>query len=203
MNGSVTLLIDRVGLPGEDGETHQGIFDVAYLNSMPNIAIAMAKDNIEAKQLMDLSVNYDKPFAIRYPRGNTLKQDISNVEPLKFGSWKLENKGKDIAIISYGPVINELVDKYKDHDVINAIFQNPIDIDLLKTLLDKQIVIYDLYGTKEGFASLVIDTLNDLGYKKQVKCLCVPNIFINHDKISNQREALHLTPNDLDKIISD
>ena len=201
MNGPVTLLIDRVGLPGEDGETHQGIFDVAYLNSMPNIAIAMAKDNIEAKQLMDLSVNYDKPFAIRYPRGNTLKQDISNIEPIKLGEWKLENKGKDVAIISYGPVVNELVVKYKDYDVINAIFQNPIDVDMLKTLLDKQIIVYDLYGTKEGFASLVIDKLNELGYKKEVKCLCVPNTFINHDKISNQRETLHLSLSDLDKIL--
>ena len=82
-------------------------------------------------------------------------------------------------------------------------FQNPIDINLLKSLLDKQIIIYDLYGTKEGFASLVIDKLNELGYQKEVKCLCVPNAFINHDKISNQRESLHLTLNDLDKIISD
>ena len=201
LNGPVTMLIDRVGLPGEDGETHQGIFDVAYLNSIPNIAIAMAKDMKEAKALMDLSVSYDKPLAIRYPRGNTLKQDVSNVETIKFGSWKLENKGKGIAIISYGPVVNELIDKYKNYDVINAVFQNPIDIDVLKSLLDKQIVIYDLYGTKEGFASLVIDKLNELGYKKQVNCLCVPNAFINHDKISNQRETLHLTLNDLDKLL--
>ena len=203
MNGPVTMLIDRVGLPGEDGETHQGIFDVAYLNSMPNIAIAMAKDYKEAKALMDLSVDYDKPFAIRYPRGNTLKQDISNVGPIKLGEWKLENKGEETAIISYGPVVNELIAKYKDYDVINAIFQNPIDIDMLKTLLDKQIVIYDLYGTKEGFASLVIDKLNELDYKKEVKCLCVPNTFINHDRISNQRETLHLTLNDLDNLINE
>ena len=202
INGPVTMLIDRVGLPGEDGETHQGIFDVAYLLSMPNIAIAMAKDNKEAKQLMDLSINYDKPLAIRYPRGNTLKQDISNVEPIKLGEWKLENKGKDISIISYGPVINELIDKYHNYDIVNALFQNPIDINLLKSLLDKQIIVYDLYGTKEGFASLLIDKLNELGYKKTVKCLCVPNTFINHDKIANQREKLHLTLNDLDNLIN-
>ena len=162
----------------------------------------MAKDMKEAKTLMDLSVNYDKPFAIRYPRGNTLKQDISNIEPIKLGTWKLENKGKDIAIISYGPIVNELISKYKDYDVVNAIFQNPIDIDMLKSLLDKQIVIYDLYGTKEGFTSLVIDKLNELGYKKIVKCLCVPNTFINHDKISNQVNTLGLSINDLDKLLN-
>ena len=201
MNVPVTLLIDRVGLPGEDGETHEGIFDVAYLMSMPNIAICMAKDMNESKQLMDLSVNYEHPLAIRFPRGNTLKQSGGLSHPLHIGEWKLENVGGNIAIISYGPVINELKERYKDYDIVNAIFQNPIDINLLKSLLDKDIVIYDIYGTKEGFASLVIDTLNDLGYKKQVKCLCVPNDFISHDNIANQRNKLHLDLNSLDELI--
>ena len=201
MNVSVTMLIDRVGLPGEDGETHEGIFDVAYLMSMPNVAICMAKDMNEAKQLMDFSVNYPYPLAIRYPRGNTLKQDSNAPRSLSLGQWRLENVGSGTAIISYGPVINELKERYKGYDIVNAIFQKPIDINLLKSLLDKDIVIYDLYGTKEGFASLVIDTLNDLGYKKQVKCLCVPNDFISHDKIINQRNKLHLDLDSLDALI--
>ena len=201
MNVSVTMLIDRVGLPGEDGETHEGIFDVAYLMSMPNVAICMAKDMNEAKQLMDFSVNYPYPLAIRYPRGNTLKQDSNGPRSLSLGQWRLENVGSGAAIISYGPVINELKERYKGYDIVNAIFQKPIDINLLKSLLDKDIVIYDLYGTKEGFASLVIDTLNDLGYKKQVKCLCVPNDFISHDKIINQRNKLHLDLDSLDALI--
>ena len=201
MNVPVTMLIDRVGLPGEDGETHEGIFDVAYLMSMPNVAICMAKDMNEAKELMDFSVNYPYPLAIRYPRGNTLKQDSGAPHHLTLGQWKLENVGGNIAIISYGPVINELKERYKGYDIVNAIFQKPIDINLLKSLLDKDIVIYDIYGTKEGFASLVIDTLNDLGYKKQVKCLCVPNDFISHDNITNQRNKLHLDLNSLDELI--
>ena len=201
MNVPVTMLIDRVGLPGEDGETHEGIFDVAYLMSMPNVAICMAKDMNEAKQLMDFSVNYPYPLAIRYPRGNTLKQDSNGPRSLSLGQWRLENVGSGTAIISYGPVINELKERYKGYDVVNAIFQKPIDINLLKSLLDKDIVIYDIYGTKEGFASLVIDTLNDLGYQKQVKCLCVPNDFISHDKIINQRNKLHLDLDSLDALI--
>ena len=201
MNVPVTMLIDRVGLPGEDGETHEGIFDVAYLMSMPNVAICMAKDMNEAKQLMDFSVNYPYPLAIRYPRGNTLKQDNNSPRSLSLGQWRLENVGSGAAIISYGPVINELKERYKGYDIVNAIFQKPIDINLLKSLLDKDIVIYDIYGTKEGFASLVIDTLNDLGYKKQVKCLCVPNDFISHDNIANQRNKLHLDLDSLDALI--
>ena len=202
MNVPVTLLVDRVGLPGEDGETHEGIFDVAYLMSMPNVSIAMAKDMNEAKELMDFSVNYPYPLAIRYPRGNTLKQASGVSNKLTLGQWRLENVGGDIAIISYGPVINELKERYKGYDIVNAIFQKPIDVSLLKSLLNKKsIVIYDIYGTKEGFASLVIETLNDLGYNKPVKCLCVPNDFISHDKIANQRNKLHLDLESLDALI--
>ena len=203
MNVPVTMLIDRVGLPGEDGETHEGIFDVAYLMSMPNVSICMAKDINEAKELMDFSINYPYPLAVRYPRGNTLKQEVGATNKLSLGQWKLENVGGDIAIISYGPVINELKEKYQGYDIVNAIFQNPIDINLLKSLLDKDIVIYDLYGTKEGFASIVINALNELNYQKQVKCLCVPNEFISHDKIVNQRNKLNLDLDSLDALIGE
>ena len=202
MNVPVTLLIDRVGLPGEDGETHQGIFDVAYLNTIPNVAIAMAKDMNEAKQLMDFSIAYDKPLAIRYPRGNTLKQDNIDLPSLKLGEWKLESKGQDVAIISYGPIVNELVKRYPNYTVVNAIFQKPIDLTLLKTLLDKQIVIYDLYGTEEGFAATIKNALNELNYQCNVKSLCVPSVFIKHGRISEQIKELHISLDDLDQLIS-
>lgn len=202
INGPVTLLIDRVGLPGEDGETHEGIFDVAYLMSMPNVAICMGKDMKEAHDLMNFSVSYPHPLAIRYPRGKTLKQELNEPSPIKLGMWKKENNvSSDSVIISYGPVINELVDHYKDIQIINAIFQKPINEEMLKSLLDKKIIIYDLYATKEGFASLVIDKLNELNYKGQVNTLCVPNEFITHGAISNQRKKLHLALEDLDKLI--
>ena len=201
MNVPVTILIDRVGLPGEDGETHEGIFDVAYLNSMPNIAIAMGKDASEAKALMDFSIDYQYSLAIRYPRGNTLKQ-INKIEPISLGKWKVENKGTGVVIISYGPVVNELLDSFKKYTIVNAIFQKPIDNELLKSFINEQIVIYDLYGTKEGFASVVIDALNELGHQKKVKCLCVPNEFLSHGKISEQRNKLHLDIESLNNLIN-
>ena len=202
MNLPVTMLIDRVGLPGEDGETHQGIFDVAYLNSIPNVAIAMAKDMNEAFALIDFSMNYEKPLAIRYPRGSTLKLEILIKEPLTLGVWKKENDvNSHQVIISYGPVINELKDRFKGITIVNAIFQKPIDIEMLNTLLNKDIVIYDLYGTKEGFASIVLDALNELGYNKQVRLLCVPDAFISHAKISEQRKSLSLDLDSLEKLL--
>ena len=202
MNLPVTILIDRVGLPGEDGETHEGIFDVAYLNSIPNVAIAMAKDDLEAESIFNFSINYQYPLAIRYPRGNTLKNIDKEIKEIRLGEWKKENDvNSNTIIISYGPVINELKTRFNNYQIVNAIFQKPIDIELLKTLLDKDIVIYDIYGTKEGFASIVIDTLNDLGYQKNVKTLCVPNEFISHGSIKEQRNRLHLDLDSLDQLL--
>ena len=203
INAPVTLLIDRVGLPGDDGETHEGIFDVAYLMSMPNIAICMAKDMNEVHDLFNFSISYDHPLALRYPRGKTVKQELKEPNEVRLGMWKKENDvNSDTAIISYGPVINDLVERFKDTQIVNALFQKPIDLDLLKTLLNKKkIIIYDLYGTKEGFASLVIDALCELDYKGKIETLCVPTTFISHGSISNQIKKLHLGLDDVEALI--
>ena len=202
MNLSVTLLIDRVGLPGEDGETHEGIFDVAYLNTIPNIAICMAKDQKEARALFAFSSNYPHPLAVRYPRGKTLKQDESELEEIKLGQWCMENNGDETAIITYGPVTNEVKERFSKNTVVNAIFQKPIDVELLKALLNKKrIVIYDIYGTEEGFASIVIEELNKLSYRGIVKSLCVPSTFIKHGSVNEQINDLGLSLDDLAKVL--
>ena len=204
MDTNVTMLIDRVGLPGQDGETHEGIFDVAYLNSIPNIAIAMAKDQNEALSLFEFSNKYEHPLAIRYPRGRINRVDNPELKELKLGQWCIENQfSSGTVIISYGPVISELKDRFSDYQIINAIFQKPIDIEMLKSLLDKNIVIYDMYGTEEGFASIVIDELNKLGYQKRVKTLCVPSEFISHGSIKEQINKLHLDLDSLEKLIKE
>ena len=194
MDTNVTMLIDRVGLPGNDGETHEGIFDVAYLNTIPNVAICMAKDQNQARDLFAFSSQYTHPLAIRYPRGKTLIQEEKELKTIKLGEWCIENQGDDTAIITYGPIVNDVVKSFNKHTIVNAIFQKPIDIELLKSLLNKkQIVIYDIYGTEEGFASIVKDELNKLSYKGLVKTLCVPSSFIKHGSIDNQIKALNLS----------
>ena len=202
MDADVTLLIDRVGLPGQDGETHEGIFDVAYLNSIPNISICMAKDQNEALDLFNFSINYTHPLAIRYPRGKTLIQETREPRDIKLGEWCIQNNGDDTVIITYGPIVNDVVNNFKEHTVVNAIFQKPIDIELLKTLLNKkQIVIYDLYGTEEGFASIVKEALFNLNYKGNIKSLCVPSEFIKHGSVTSQIKSLHISLEDLENLL--
>ena len=203
MDANVTMLLDRVGLPGKDGETHEGIFDVAYLNTIPNVAICMAKDQNQARDLFEFSSKYTHPLAVRYPRGKTLKQEYREPKEIKLGEWCIENQGDDTVVITYGPVVNEVINRFKNNTVVNALFQKPIDVELLKTLLNKkQIVIYDIYGTEEGFASIVRDELNKLSYKGTIKFLCVPSAFIKHAKIEEQIVSLNISLDDLSKLIS-
>ena len=202
LDTNVTMLVDRVGLPGKDGETHEGIFDVAYLNTIPNISICMAKDQNQARDLFAFSSQYTHPLAVRFPRGKTLKQEEKTIKEIKLGEWCIENQGDDTAIITYGPVVNDVANRFNKNTVVNAIFQKPIDVELLKTLLNKkQIVIYDLYGTEEGFASIVKDELNKLLYKGIVRTLCVPSAFIKHASVEEQIASLNISLEDLANIL--
>ena len=202
MDLPVTMLIDRAGLPGEDGETHEGIFDVAFLYTMPNVAIAMAKDMNEARELFNFSLKYEHPFAIRYTKGVTLIDNEKPVKELKLGEWKKETNNGDVAIISYGPVINTLIEEFKDCTIINALFLRPIDEEMLNSLLKyKEIVIYDIYATKDGLADHVIAYLNSVNYQGKIKTLTIPNAFISHDSALNQIKSLNISIADLKKLI--
>lgn len=202
LDSDVTFLIDRAGLPGEDGETHSGIYDVAYLMSIPNIAIAMAKDMEEAIDLFNFSTDYHHPLAIRYPKDITPKVDNHEPRPVKLGEWKVETNDGDTAIISYGPVVAHLVEEISGYTIVNAMFLRPIDEEVLKSLFNKkQIVIYDIYGTKEGFASYVLNYLNEYGYQGKVKVLAIPNDFIKHGNVLDQVKELGITFDDLRKLL--
>lgn len=189
----VTFLVDRAGLVGEDGETHQGIYDTSFLKSIPNVAIAMAKDSKEAEELFEFSRSYKHPLFIRYPRSNTaLKSGNTGYENVYLGEWKVEKKGSKAAIISCGPIINDLKDRLYDYEIVNAIFQYPIDIEVLKGLTKFQdIIIYDVYGTDEGLGETVLRALNDLNYQGHVHLLSLPKIFVKQGSIEEQLEFLH------------
>lgn len=201
MDLPVTLLVDRVGVPEEDGETHAGIYDVAFLMSMPNIAIAMGKDQMEAEALFDFSEIYNHPLAIRYPRGKTTKMPQAIVKPVALGQWKVEQKGEEVALISYGPIVNDLLNRYPEYTIINAMFLRPIDEKVLRSILVyPYIVIYDIYGTREGFASFVLNALNDMNYEGKVKIKALPNTFIAHANQKEQLSACKCTLEDLDEV---
>ena len=162
----------------------------------------MANTMEEAIDLFNFSTIYPHPLAIRYPKD--IVEKCGNHEPreVRLGEWKIEADDGDTAIISYGPVIKHLVEEMPGYTIVNAMFIRPIDVDCLKSLFNKkQIVIYDIYGTKEGFASYVLNYLNEYGYIGKVKVLAIPNDFIRHGNVLDQVKELGITFDDLRKLL--
>ncbi len=201
MNLNSTFLIDRAGLVGNDGETHQGIFDEEFLIGMPNTTVCMASRKEEAFYLMQESINGHGPFFIRYPRDfvSIKSQDATSIE---YGKWIKELSGDKTAIVSVGPVTielkNKLIELNKNITLINAIYQKPMDEQLINELLKyEEILIYDIYGTSEGFASYLATRLISLNYKGSIKIKAIPSQFIKQATINEQIQDLGLTINDL------
>lgn len=203
----VTLLVDRAGLVGKDGETHQGIFDTSFLLNMPNTSVAMAKSQMEAARLMKLSVNYNHPLALRYPKGETNYEKITSlkeIEPFKIGEWILEKEdSKKTCLISYGPILEDILSNTKDKKItiINAVFQKPLNMDYLRNLLSyENIIIYDPYSIEEGFAYHLEITLRRLGFNGNIQTYALKNEFITCGSIEQQLSRYNL---DLDSILKE
>lgn len=196
---NATLLVDRSGLVGKDGETHQGIYDAAYLSTIPGVAVTMPSTRKEAEYLYDESFNNHGVFAIRYPRATCLEN--GQEEHFSFGKWiKLnEAKQKKVAVIGVGYLIRELAQLVSknnlDCTIYNAIYINPLDEDALKNLLDyDKIVIYDAYSTQGGLVSNVTLKLSQLKFRGLILARCVPNVFVKQASIPEQLESFKLLP---------
>lgn len=198
MDVGVRLIFDHAGLVGDDGETHQGIYDVSFLNSMPNMTIVMGKDYEEVKRIMRFSLSFNHPLAIRFPKGSCLKEDIKETKELVFGEWDYlkTTKKKNIALISYGPHIKELEEKLDDVTLINAIFIRPINEKVLKEILNyKNIIIYDPYSIKNGFVDVVKLRLLELGYEGNIVTIGLDNVFIKKGTVLEQERRYNVDVN--------
>lgn len=205
MNLNATILIDRAGLVGGDGDTHQGIYDEAFLYTIPNVTITMASRTNESLSLMKESLCNHGVFAIRLPRENILDGG-QEVHKIPYGSWKEELKGSKTAIVSTGPITLELkkllIEQHKNVTLYNAIYLKPMDENKIKNLLSyDRIIIYDSYATKEGFVNALESRLLELGYKGEVISKCVPTVFVKQASISEQRKEFKLTPEDIIELL--
>ncbi|MFP3488445.1 1-deoxy-D-xylulose-5-phosphate synthase, partial [Staphylococcus sp. SIMBA_130] len=110
-NLNVFLAIDRSGLVGADGETHQGVFDISFLRHLPNMVLMMAKDENELQHMVYTSLKYNQgPIAVRYPRGNGIGTKMDQeLKEIQIGSWEVIREGTDIALLSFGPTLQDLL----------------------------------------------------------------------------------------------
>lgn len=204
MNCNVTFLVERSGLIGADGETHQGIYDEAYLSSIPNVTVTMASNADEAKALFDESFNNYGPFFIRLPRTLIKKPESINKVNVPYGKWiKLsEDKSKQLALITCGPIVNDMSSLLKENEInatlINAIYLNPIDKEMIDSLLDyKNIVIYDPYSTQGSLVNMTSAYLLEKQFKGALKAYFVPNEFVKQGTINQQLERFGLLPSQI------
>ena len=196
MDTNVTIFVDRIGMVGEDGVSHQGIYDSSFLMNIPNLTICSASNYDEAKSLFQFSLSFKKPLIIRYP--NALTNDLKNLTlnkncKISYLEWKTlkESKNNETCLISYGPHLDELLNLIEsqklDVKVVNAIFLKPLNIEFLNSILDfKEIVIYDPYSISGGFSMHLENKLIQLGFKNKIKIISIENKFIEKDTILGQ-----------------
>ena len=201
-NKDVTLLIDRAGLVGNDGETHHGMFDLSYLNNVPNISVMAPKDTKELELMIDLSLDIKGPVAIRYPRGNSYFLDKGKYEPIKLGEYEVINKGKDIAVIAIGNMVKQAIDsmdilkeKGIEPTIVNARFLKPIDESILRDIFNnhKYIVTIEDNIIIGGFGSRINKFLIDNNYDNKILNIALEEEFIPHGDINSLYEAYGLS----------
>ena len=160
-NNHVIFLLDRCGIVGGDGSTHQGIFDISFLTALPNMVISQPKDKEECAKLVKTAINATNPFVIRYPKEDVLNEEIDtfNVNPLEIGKWEIVNDIKEINVITYGPLVNELVDE-EGFGLINARFIKPIDVDVIRKLSKTRVYVCEEV-LKNGSLYSLINILNE------------------------------------------
>ncbi|MBT1279833.1 1-deoxy-D-xylulose-5-phosphate synthase [Thermoanaerobacter sp. CM-CNRG TB177] len=190
----VVFAIDRAGIVGEDGETHQGVFDLSYLRPIPNIAIMSPKDANELVEMIKLSRNLDFPVAIRYPRGKAGKFDITRECSIEFGKAELVCEGKEIAIFALGRMVEKALkakEILKASDlqpfIVNLRFVKPLDEELILDISNKVkfIVTVEDNVIVGGVGSAILELLNSTGIHKPVLRLGFPDKFIEQGDVES------------------
>ncbi|WP_272511697.1 1-deoxy-D-xylulose-5-phosphate synthase [Bacillus altitudinis] len=204
-NLNVFIGIDRAGLVGADGETHQGVFDIAFMRHMPNMVLMMPKDENEGQHMVNTAIQYDDgPIAMRFPRGNGLgvKMD-EQLKTIPIGSWEVLRPGKDAVILTFGTTIKmalqaaeELQKEGKSIRVVNARFIKPLDEGMLNEILSEGLPILTIEEAvlQGGFGSSVLEYIHDKKASHiKVERMGIPDEFIEHGSVDALLEEIGLT----------
>lgn len=191
-NLPVVFAIDRAGVVGEDGETHQGILDISYLSTMPNMTIVAPKSLKEVEILLRWALNKKTPVAIRYPKGGDKLNNLPILKEINYGKWEVLNKGENLAIIACGKTVEfamealyKLKEKNINPTIINATFIKPIDEEKIKYLAENNFNIITVEDNMKqgGLGSSILNSLNNYNYKKTIKILAYEDKFIEQASV--------------------
>lgn len=208
----VIFCLDRAGLVGEDGATHHGVFDLAYLRCIPNLIICAPRNEIELRNIMySAQLGLEQPIAIRYPRGRgrilEWKQPFSKIE---IGKGEQLKTGSEIAVLSIGTVsdlITDAIEKVSNSEAIahfDMRFVKPIDEQLLHHIFDKYATVVTLEdGTVVGgFGSAILEFASSHSYKNPIKVLGIPDEFVEHGRKDQLQSHLKIDASHICKILN-
>ncbi len=208
----VILAIDRGGLVGSDGETHQGIFDMSFLNMVPNLTVMAPKNKWELADMLKYAIGADGPMAIRYPRGTAYDGLEDFRAPIAAGRSEVIYDEKDIALVAVGSMVKSAVsvrqrlrDMGYSCSLINARFVKPLDTDMLRSVAadHRLIVTMEENVLTGGFGEQVITYLSDTGYTGKVLHIALPDEYVEHGNVEILKQELGIDEDSiLKKIIA-
>ena len=201
----VTFVLDRAGIVGADGPTHQGQYDISYLRAVPNFTVMAPKDEAELQQMMVTCLQHDGPTALRIPRGSGEGALLMEEgwEALSIGRGELLREGNDLVIVAYGSMVAPAMETAAlleaaglSASVINARFVRPLDQALIHPLARRvsRVVTMEEGTLSGGFGAAVLESLNDHDINVPVLRIGIPDQLVDHATPQQSKEALGLTP---------
>ncbi|WP_078497081.1 1-deoxy-D-xylulose-5-phosphate synthase [Paenibacillus selenitireducens] len=204
-DANVVFAIDRAGFVGADGETHQGVYDISFMRHIPNMVMMMPKDENELRHMMKTAFDYnDGPIAIRYPRVNGVGVAYDKeLQSIPIGTWEVVREGESYAIAAIGPMIQVALDAAEhlkregiNVRVINARFIKPLDAEMLNQLARERtnMIVLEETAVLGGLGSSILEyyAQHDI-YDMRVKLMGVPDYFVEHGSVKEQRQEVGLT----------
>ncbi len=204
-NLNVFIGIDRAGLVGADGETHQGVFDIAFLRSLPNMVLMMPKDENEGRHMVYTALKYDSgPIAMRFPRGNGLGVALDEeLKEIPLGTWEVLKEGNDVCILTFGTTIPMAMEAAKflqkqgvSVKVVNARFIKPLDEAMLESVFNTGMPVLTVEEAvlAGGFGSAVLEFAGDRGFSDRIiRRIGIPDRFVEHGSVKELWQEIGLT----------
>lgn len=199
----VTICVDRSGLVGDDGKTHQGIYDVAFTRGIPNMVVAAGKDENELQHLLYTAIYSGRPFAMRYPRGAGIGVPLDEkLQTLPIGKGEIVKEGKDLFFLAYGSMVpvaveaaRTLAERGVDCGVANLRFAKPLDLDLLRQAREKspRLITLEEHLAMGGLGSAVLEAFHREGWDpSNLRVHAIPDQFVEHSPAPLQRASFKL-----------
>ena len=210
----VTFVLDRAGIVGADGPTHQGQYDISYLRSVPNFTVMAPKDEAELQRMLVTCLAHPGPTALRIPRGSGVGVTLMEEgwEPLPVGCGEVLREGDDLLIVAYGAMVKPALDTATlleeagfSATVVNARFLRPLDEALIHPLARRigRVVTMEEGALPGGFGAAVLESLNDRDINPSLLRIGIPDQLVDHATPQQSKESLQLTPPQMAKRILD